>query len=165
MRSTDTPRRDDGLTVRRRHFQVDFDDASQAEMRNELCAGRAAGRRDDLAASDQVTFVARTSGLVRMLWIGMFLSSLSRRRWSDMARWQVQEAKQRLSELLRYAHEDGPQVITRHGEEIAVVLDMDQYRRLRGQRISFKDLLTSGPLNVPELEVQRPETPSRIVEL
>ena len=69
-----------------------------------------------------------------------------------MARWQVQEAKQRLSELLKSAHEDGPQVITRHGEEIAVVLDMDEYRKLRGPQITFKELLTSGPLDVPELE-------------
>ncbi|HEX6336370.1 MAG TPA: type II toxin-antitoxin system Phd/YefM family antitoxin [Jiangellaceae bacterium] len=82
-----------------------------------------------------------------------------------MARWQVQEAKQRLSELLKSAHEDGPQVITRHGEEIAVVLDMHEYRRLRGPKITFKDLLTSGPLDVPELELQRSDAPSRVVEL
>lgn len=82
-----------------------------------------------------------------------------------MARWQVQEAKQRLSELLKSAHEDGPQVITRHGEEIAVVLDMHEYVRLRGQQITFKDLLTSGPLDVPELELQRSDAPSRVVEL
>jgi prevent-host-death family protein len=82
-----------------------------------------------------------------------------------MARWQVQEAKQRLSELLKSAHEDGPQVITRHGEEIAVVLDMHEYRRLRGPQITFKDLLTSGPLDVPELELQRSDAPSRVVEL
>jgi prevent-host-death family protein len=82
-----------------------------------------------------------------------------------MARWQVQEAKQRLSELLRSAHEDGPQVITRHGEEIAVVLDMDEYRKLRGPRITFKDLLTTGRLDIPELDVQRSESPSRVLEL
>lgn len=82
-----------------------------------------------------------------------------------MARWQVQEAKQRLSELLKSAHENGPQVITRHGEEIAVVLDMQEYRRLRGTQITFKDLLTSGPLDVPELDLQRSDEPSRVVEL
>jgi prevent-host-death family protein len=82
-----------------------------------------------------------------------------------MARWQVQEAKQRLSELLKSAHDDGPQVITRHGEEIAVVLDMHEYRKLRGPQITFKDLLTSGPLDVPELEPMRSDAPSRVVEL
>jgi prevent-host-death family protein len=42
--------------------------------------------------------------------------------------WQVQEAKQRFSELLRRAHEEGPQVITRHGEEVAVMVDIQWYR-------------------------------------
>ena len=46
-----------------------------------------------------------------------------------------------------------------------MVLTMDEYRRLRGKRVSFKDLLTSGPLDVPELEVLRSETASRAVEL
>lgn len=82
-----------------------------------------------------------------------------------MGRWQVQQAKQRFSELLRSAHEEGPQIVTRHGAEVAVVLTMDEYRRLRGERISFKDLLTLGPLDVPELQVQRSEAPSRTVDL
>ncbi len=43
-------------------------------------------------------------------------------------RWQVQDAKQRFSELIRTAHADGPQVVTRHGEEIAVVIDIAEYR-------------------------------------
>jgi len=40
----------------------------------------------------------------------------------------VQDAKQRFSELIRTAHADGPQVVTRHGEEIAVVIDIAEYR-------------------------------------
>ncbi|MGH3468976.1 MAG: type II toxin-antitoxin system prevent-host-death family antitoxin, partial [Thermocrispum sp.] len=36
--------------------------------------------------------------------------------------WPTQDAKQRLSELLRRAQVDGPQVVTKHGEEVAVVL-------------------------------------------
>jgi len=48
-------------------------------------------------------------------------------------RWQVQDAKQRFSELIRTAHAEGPQVVTRHGEEIAVVVDIADYRRLKGE--------------------------------
>jgi len=59
--------------------------------------------------------------------------------------WQVQEAKQRFSELLRAAKADGPQVVTRHGEEIAVVIDIAEYHRLRGDVPDFKDFLRSGP--------------------
>lgn len=47
-------------------------------------------------------------------------------------RWSTQDAKQRLSELLRAAREDGPQFVTKHGEEVAVVIDIAHYRRLAG---------------------------------
>ena len=36
-------------------------------------------------------------------------------------RWQLQEAKQRFSELIRSVEAEGPQVVTRHGEDVAVV--------------------------------------------
>ena len=57
--------------------------------------------------------------------------------------WQVQEAKQKFSEVLRRAHEDGPQVVTRHGSEVAVVIDIREYRRLKGEELSFKEFLTT----------------------
>jgi prevent-host-death family protein len=60
-------------------------------------------------------------------------------------RWQVQDAKQRFSELIRTAHAEGPQVVTRHGEEIAVVIDIADYRHLKGDIAEFKDYLRSGP--------------------
>ena len=60
-------------------------------------------------------------------------------------RWQVQDAKQRFSELIRTAHAEGPQVVTRHGEEIAVVIDIADYRHLTGETAEFKDYLQSGP--------------------
>ncbi|MHA6762869.1 type II toxin-antitoxin system Phd/YefM family antitoxin [Streptacidiphilus sp. PAMC 29251] len=61
----------------------------------------------------------------------------------DAVQWQVQEAKQRFSEVLRRAHEDGPQVVTRHGAEVAVVIDIGEYRRLKGEELSFKGFLTT----------------------
>jgi len=44
--------------------------------------------------------------------------------------WQVQEAKQRFSEVLRLVPEED-QIITRHGEEVAAIVDIDKYRRLK----------------------------------
>lgn len=58
--------------------------------------------------------------------------------------WQVQEAKQQFSEVLRRARY-GPQTITRHGKEIAVVLDINEYRRLAGTAPDLKKLLLDGP--------------------
>jgi prevent-host-death family protein len=59
--------------------------------------------------------------------------------------WQIQEAKQKLSQLLRAAAVNGPQIITRHGEEIAVVIDIAEFHRLRADVPDFKDFLRSGP--------------------
>ena len=45
--------------------------------------------------------------------------------------WQVQQAKQRFSEMLRQAESAGDQIVTRHGEEVAAVVAIGEYRRLR----------------------------------
>lgn len=60
------------------------------------------------------------------------------------AHWQVQEAKQKFSELLRKVHDDGPQFVTRHGEEVAVVIDIDEYRRFHGSKGFDDDPLFHG---------------------
>jgi len=76
--------------------------------------------------------------------------------------WQVQEAKQRFSELIRAAHADGPQIVTRHGEEIAVVIDIADYHHMRGGATEFKDYLRSGQA-FEDLDLSRStERPRRI---
>jgi antitoxin Phd len=59
-----------------------------------------------------------------------------------MKRWPVQDAKARFSELLETCLTDGPQMVTRRGEETAVLVPADEWRRLRqvGGR-SLKELL------------------------
>jgi prevent-host-death family protein len=84
----------------------------------------------------------------------MIQSGLSRWMGRLIVLWQVQEAKQRFSELLRAAISDGPQIVTRHGEEIAVVIDIAEYHRLRGDIADFKDFLRSGP-DFEDLELTR----------
>jgi prevent-host-death family protein len=59
--------------------------------------------------------------------------------------WQVQEAKQRFSELLRKAQIDGPQYVTKHGKDVAVVIDIEEYHRLSGHTMNFKEYLESMP--------------------
>jgi len=77
--------------------------------------------------------------------------------------WQVQDAKQRFSELIRAARSEGPQVVTRHGEEIAVVVDITEYRRLKGATAEFKDYLKSGP-GFDDLEISRSDELPRSVD-
>lgn len=78
--------------------------------------------------------------------------------------WQLQDAKQRFSELIRSVQVDGPQFVTRHGEEVAVVIDIAEYRRLRGGVPDFKAFLRSAP-DLDVLEIARPTEPARTVEL
>jgi prevent-host-death family protein len=70
-------------------------------------------------------------------------------------RWQVQEAKQRFSEVLRAAEAGEPQIVTKHGEEVAVVIDIAEYRRLRGESVSLMDYLRVDPVADPDFEVER----------
>ncbi len=44
--------------------------------------------------------------------------------------WQLQEAKQKFSELVKRALNEGRQVVTRHGEDVVVVLSVAEYQKL-----------------------------------
>lgn len=77
-------------------------------------------------------------------------------------RWQLQEAKQRFSELVRAVGEDGPQYVTRHGQEVVVVIDVEEYERLKRSGTDFKEFLRSAP-ELDELEIERSAAPARAV--
>lgn len=79
-----------------------------------------------------------------------------------MAGWQVHEAKSRFSELIERAQSEGPQVITRHGKERAVVLSIEAYRQLQAARPDFKQYLLSGP-RIDDFEIDRPRDLGREV--
>lgn len=77
--------------------------------------------------------------------------------------WQLQEAKQRFSELIRSVETEGPQFVTRHGQEVAVIIDITEYRCLRGGEEDFKAFLRSAP--ELDLEIDRSPVPARAVDL
>ncbi len=71
-----------------------------------------------------------------------------------MPSWSVQDAKARFSELLDRCLEDGPQIVTRRGVEMAVVAPVEQWRRLQqSAQPTLKELLLGdGPrfdLDIP----------------
>ncbi len=92
------------------------------------------------------------------------LDWLDRRDGGVKVSWQVQEAKQRFSELVRRALEEGPQVVTRRGEEVVVVVPAEEFRRLAGGRPDFKEFLLSGP-DLGGLDLERATDLPREVEL
>lgn len=75
-----------------------------------------------------------------------------------MASWQVQDAKARFSELLDAALEKGPQIVTRRGVETAVLVPIDEWRRLRREaHPNLKDWLLAREPRFENL-VQRGRT-------
>jgi prevent-host-death family protein len=89
--------------------------------------------------------------------------------------WQLQEAKQRFSHVVDQARAHGPQVVTRRGKEVAVVLSIEEYRKITGGSLlaALSDLAPVGgdvfadildeivaerqlPMNLPRTPVAEP---------
>jgi antitoxin Phd len=84
-----------------------------------------------------------------------------------VAEWQVQDAKARFSELLKTTLKKGPQVVTRRGIEAAVLVPIDEWRRLQeSSRPGLKALLLGrGPRFkdlVPPRRALRRRRPTRL---
>jgi prevent-host-death family protein len=78
-------------------------------------------------------------------------------------RWQLQDAKQQFSRVVDRARSGEPQLVTRNGKEVAVVLDVDEYRRLTSSHGGdFKKFLFEGPRF--ELEIERSKELPREIE-
>ncbi len=81
-----------------------------------------------------------------------------------MTKWQVQEAKSRLSEVMERAESEGPQTITKHGKAKAVLLSIAAYEALAAGRPNFIDYLLSGP-RFDDFEIERDKSLPRDVDL
>jgi antitoxin Phd len=72
-----------------------------------------------------------------------------------MNRWPVQEAKARFDDLLEACLRHGQQMLTMHGAEMAVLVPIEEWRRLQGRtRPTLKELLLAegarGDIPVPK---------------
>jgi len=72
-----------------------------------------------------------------------------------MTTWQIQEAKNKFSELIDKTLSEGPQVVTKHGTEVAVVMPIDQFRKLTAPKQRLGDFLLNSPLRNSELVIKR----------
>ncbi len=79
--------------------------------------------------------------------------------------WQLQEAKARLSELVRSAREEGPQEISVRGEPAVVVVSAREYRKLAEHKTSFLEFMHNSPLVGVDLKIERDRSAGRDVEL
>ena len=80
-------------------------------------------------------------------------------------KWQLQEAKNQLSEVVRKAQSEGPQVITLHGNDAAVVVSAKDYGRLSRPRGKLVDFFRKSPLVGVGLDLTRSRDTGRQIEL
>ena len=72
-----------------------------------------------------------------------------------MTTWQIQEAKNRFSELIDKTLSEGPQLVTKHGTEVAVVMPISEFRKLISPKQRLGDFLLDSPLRNSELVIER----------
>jgi antitoxin Phd len=83
-----------------------------------------------------------------------------------MNKWQLQEAKNRLSEVVRKASDEGPQVITLRGDDAVVVVAADEYARIsRKPKETLVEFLRNSPLSAVALDLERSRDTGRRVKL
>lgn len=69
--------------------------------------------------------------------------------------WQLQEAKNRLSEVVKAAKSKGPQIITVRGKEEVAVISIAELRKLQPHKESLHEFLRNSPLRGIELTIER----------
>ena len=81
-----------------------------------------------------------------------------------MGAWQVQHAKARFSELLDACQREGPQVVSRRGIETAVLVPIEEWRRVQeAARPSIKELLMAPEARTDTLIPARGQARRRAV--
>ena len=81
-----------------------------------------------------------------------------------MHTWQLQEAKSRFSEVVDLTLKEGPQLVTRRGEEAVVILAATDYHRLVGDAPNLIDHLLNAPRG-EALAIERSGEPIRDLSL
>ena len=82
-----------------------------------------------------------------------------------MTSWQLQDAKARLSEVIKSAVQEGPQEVTVRGKPSAVIISVEEYQAMKKQRSDFVSFMQSSPLQGEDIDVQRNNSPARDISL
>ena len=75
--------------------------------------------------------------------------------------WPLQAQRDRLNQVVDEARRSGPQVITAIGEDTAVVLSIEEYRRLRPPPDHLVDFLMKSPLRGSGIRIARDQNIER----
>jgi prevent-host-death family protein len=83
----------------------------------------------------------------------------------QLTKWQLQEAKNKFSEVVRKATEEGPQTVTKHGKDSVIVVSVEDYKRIEQPKTSLVEFFQNSPLACIELDLERDKSPARDVSL
>jgi antitoxin Phd len=75
--------------------------------------------------------------------------------------WQLQDAKNRFSEVVKKALTDGPQIVTKRGVETVVVLSIKDYRAITKPKTSLVQFFRNSPLVDADLDLERNKDATR----
>ena len=81
-----------------------------------------------------------------------------------MENWQLQDAKNRFSEVVQKAIEQGPQIITRRGVKTVVILSVEDYQRLTDPKMNIIDFFRKSPLKDAMIDLTRDEDIGREID-
>ena len=79
--------------------------------------------------------------------------------------WQLQDAKNKFSNLVDKAHHAGPQFVTKHGKDSVVVIAIEDYRKLNKPTSDVLSFFKHSPLSGITLDLTRDKSSSRDIEL
>lgn len=82
-----------------------------------------------------------------------------------MKQWQLQEAKAKLSNLVKCAQNDGPQKITVNNKDAVIVISAKEYSKLVSSKKSLVSFLRDSPIFNSNLNLERDKSPLRDLEL
>jgi prevent-host-death family protein len=83
-----------------------------------------------------------------------------------MHSWQIQEAKAKLSEVIKCAESEGPQGITLHGQPVAVVMTRALFDQLTGNEHSLVEFMRQSPLfGLEDVSLERDQSLTREVSI
>jgi len=79
--------------------------------------------------------------------------------------WKLQDAKNKFSEVIRKASDEGPQVVTKHGKESVIVLSFQDFKKLKQSKTTLVEFFRNSPLATVKLDIDRDKSLSRKVSL
>ena len=77
--------------------------------------------------------------------------------------WSLQDAKNKFSEVVKEAQKEGPQVVTKRGIEVIIILSMEDYKKLTKPQTNIVEFFRKSPLHGIGLDLKRSKEPSRRV--